>query len=89
LDIVYIDKLTVLFIHILNECRKSNFSVVKTAVKCFHVDRTGKVGGNNMRDRSTISRLQMYRNFKAKRSLILQQCLQNIDTVFTVVFQWC
>jgi len=31
------------------------------------VDRTGGVGGNKMRDRSTIKRLQMYRNFKAKR----------------------
>jgi len=36
-------------------------------MKCLHADRTGGVGGNNMRDRSTIKRLQMYRNFKAKR----------------------
>jgi len=30
-------------------------------------DRVGGAGGNNKRDRSTVKRLQMYRNFKAKR----------------------
>jgi len=39
-----------------------------------NVDRTGGAGGSNMRDRSTIRRLQMYRNFKAKRFVKLQHC---------------
>lgn len=30
-------------------------------------DRPKGAGGNNMRDKTTIKRLQMYRNFKAKR----------------------
>ena len=34
----------------------------------FHVaDRTKPSGGQNVRDKATIKRLQMYRNFKAKR----------------------
>jgi len=34
-------------------------------MQCYYVDRTG--GSNKMRDRATVKRLQMYRNFKAKR----------------------
>lgn len=45
---------------------------IKFAIICLYYffllkDRPKGAGGNNMRDKTTIKRLQMYRNFKAKR----------------------
>jgi len=48
-----------------------------------NVDRTGAVGGSNMRDQSTVKRLQMYRNFKAKRC-----CTGIINKLWTETCPW-
>ena len=56
-----------IFVRLSNIVHTVVFRIHLSSLIVLNKDRVKAAGGHNMRDKATIKRLQMYRNFKPKR----------------------
>ena len=56
-----------IFVRLSNIVHTVVFRIYLSSLIVLNKDRVKAAGGHNMRDKATIKRLQMYRNFKPKR----------------------